>query len=67
MTCAAACAVFVLASYCGATSTTSPETMSSPTSPRKSSSASRVVKPPISGVPVPGAKAGSRLSTSKVR
>jgi hypothetical protein len=26
--------------------------------------ASRVLKPPTSGVPVPGAKAGSRLSTS---
>ena len=31
----------------------------------QSSMASRVLSPPTSGVPVPGAKAGSRLSTSK--
>ena len=36
-----------------------------PAQPRRSSMASRVLRPPTSGVPVPGAKAGSRLSTSK--
>lgn len=66
-TCAPAWAVFVVASYCGATSTTSPPTRSTPFSPRRSSSTSRVVSPPTYGVPVPGAKAGSTLSTSKDR
>ena len=40
---------------------------SGPRQPRMISSACTVVSPPISGVPVPGAKAGSRLSMSKVR
>ena len=48
----------VVASYCGATSTTSPPTKSIPFRPRRSSSTSRGVRPPTSGVPVPGAKAG---------
>ena len=65
--CAPACAVFVVASYCGATSTRSPPTMSMPFSPRRIACASRVVSPPISGVPVPGAKAGSSASMSKER
>ncbi len=51
----------------GATSTTSAPMMFSPRIPRTMRCASRGVRPPISGVPVPGAKAGSRQSTSKVR
>ena len=45
ITCAAAWAVFVLASYCGATSTTSPPTTSSPAKPAQELSASRGVEP----------------------
>lgn len=62
--CAPACAVLAVASYDGATSTRSPPTMSSPASPRSMAWASRTVTPPTSGVPVPGAKAGSRQSMS---
>ena len=58
-------AVLLGASYWGATSTTSPPTTWSPRTPRSSSSTSRGVRPPTSGVPVPGAKPGSTLSTSK--
>ena len=38
-----------------------------PPSARRKASASAVVSPPTSGVPVPGANAGSRKSTSNVR
>jgi len=55
------------ASYSGATSTTSPPTKFRLFMPRNIASASRVVRPPTSGVPVPGAKAGSIESTSKER
>src|SRR5699024_1327582 len=47
--CAPAWAVLWVASYSGATSTTSPPMMSSPLRPRSNCSASRVVRPPISG------------------
>ena len=43
--CAAICAVFEVASYCGATSTTSPPTMWMPAQPRRMSSTSRGVPP----------------------
>src|SRR5207342_2338105 len=52
-------------SYGGLTSTTSYPENESPPSARTNPSASRVLSPPASGVPVPGAKAGSRTSTSK--
>jgi hypothetical protein len=48
-------AVLVVGSYCGATSTTSPPTMSIPLSPCRIPCTSRGVRPPTSGVPVPGA------------
>ena len=57
-------AVLVVGSYCGATSTTSPPMMSMPLRPCRIACASRGVRPPASGVPVPGAKAGSSPSTS---
>ena len=57
-------AVLVVGSYCGATSTTSPPTRFRPRKPRIRAWASRVVNPPTSGVPVPGALLGSRPSTS---
>ena len=47
------CAVLVVASYCGATSTTSPPTTLRPARPRRMPSTSRGVSPPTSGVPVP--------------
>ena len=50
----------------GETSTTSAPAMLRPARPRSSACASRVVSPPIYGVPVPGAMAGSMLSMSKV-
>ena len=51
-------------SYGGDTSTTSQPTRSMPRSARTNASASAVEKPPTSGVPVPGANAGSRKSMS---
>ena len=57
-------AVSPLGSSGGETSTRSAPTISSPRSPRTSACASRVVMPPISGVPVPGAKDGSIASMS---
>ena len=48
-------AVFPDGSNGGDTSTTSPPMRSRPRSPRRNASASRVVMPPTSGVPVPGA------------
>src|ERR1700733_5348738 len=65
-TCAAICAVLVVGSYWGAISTTSPPTTSRPRQPLRIAKASTELKPPTSGVPVPGAKAGSRPSMSKV-
>ena len=46
-------------SYAGATSTISAETMCNPSRPRKMVRNSRVDHPPVSGVPVAGANAGS--------
>lgn len=46
-TCAAFCAVTVVGSYCGATSTTSAPTTFIPARPRRIASASRIVRPPI--------------------
>ncbi len=46
-------------SYAGATSTISAETMCNPSSPRRMVRSSRVDQPPVSGVPVAGANAGS--------
>ena len=46
---------------------TSKPTKSIGASVRNIISASRLVRPPATGVPVPGAKAGSRLSMSKER
>ena len=60
-------AVSVPGSNDGATSTRSPPTKSIPRRARNSRSASRAVMPPASGVPVPGASAGSRLSMSKLQ
>ena len=51
-------------SYAGETSTTSAETKFSPERPLKTLTISLVVMPAISGVPVPGAKAGSSTSIS---
>ena len=48
-----------LVSYAGATSTISAETMCRPSRPRKMVRNSRVDQPPVSGVPVAGANAGS--------
>ena len=48
-----------LVSYAGATSTISAETMWRPSKPRKMVRNSRVDQPPVSGVPVAGANAGS--------
>src|SRR5688572_28510161 len=48
-------AVLPLGSNGGETSTTSPPMRFNPCRPRMTSCASRVVMPPISGVPVPGA------------
>src|SRR4051812_9214897 len=68
MTFAAASAVMLPAlSYGGETSTTSQPTRSIPRSERSKASASAVENPPTSGVPVPGAKAGSRKSMSNDR
>ena len=58
-------AVMVPTSNGGATSTRSPPTKSMPRRARSSRSASSAVMPPASGVPVPGAWDGSRLSMSK--
>ena len=52
-------------SYAGATSTTSQPARLIPRKDRRNATASAVEKPAISGVPVPGAKAGSRKSMSK--
>jgi hypothetical protein len=52
-------------SYAGATSTISAETMWSPSKPRKMVRNSRVDQPPVSGVPVAGANAGSIESICK--
>lgn len=49
-------------SYAGATSTISAETMWSPSRPLKMVRSSRVDQPPVSGVPVAGANAGSMES-----
>src|SRR5207237_9978879 len=54
-------------SYCGCTSTRSKPTNSMPRNPRTRRKASRLLGPPTSGVPVPGAKPGSTKSMSKVR
>ena len=62
---AAAIAVISLTSYCGATSTTSIPTISNSPKDRIASRACAVLKPPETGVPVPGAKAGSKQSISK--
>ena len=51
-------------SYGGETSTTSQPASLIPRSARRNASASAVEKPPTSGVPVPGANAGSRKSMS---
>ena len=51
-------------SYAGETSTTSADTRFKPDNPLKTFTISLVVIPAISGVPVPGAKAGSRTSIS---
>ena len=51
----------------GETSTTSAPMISRPSSPLRRICASKVENPPTSGVPVPGAYAGSRPSISKVR
>ena len=51
-------------SFAGETSTTSAETRFKPDSPLKTLTISLVVIPAISGVPVPGAKAGSKTSIS---
>lgn len=53
-----------LVSYAGATSTISAETMKRPSSPRRIVRNSRVDQPPVSGVPVAGANAGSMESIS---
>jgi hypothetical protein len=49
-------------SYAGATSTISAETMRRPSRPLRMVRSSLVDHPPVSGVPVAGAKAGSRES-----
>ena len=49
-------------SYAGATSTRSAPTRCRPSSPRTISRSSRVDQPPVSGVPVAGANAGSIVS-----
>ena len=54
-------------SYAGATSTMSAPTNCRPCRPRSRPSISRELMPAISGVPVPGACAGSRLSMSMLR
>lgn len=51
-------------SYAGATSTISAETIWRPSRPRRIVRSSRVDQPPVSGVPVAGAKAGSIESIS---
>ena len=51
----------------GLTSTQSKPRKSSPASDRRNVNASRLVGPPTSGVPVPGANAGSTKSTSNER
>lgn len=51
-----------LVSYAGATSTISAETMCRPSSPLRIVRSSRVDQPPVSGVPVAGANAGSMES-----
>ncbi len=56
-----------LGSYGGETSTTSNARKSIPVSARRYASACELVGPPTSGVPVPGANAGSTKSTSKDR
>src|SRR5712671_2427045 len=52
-------------SYAGATSTISADTMYRPSNPRKIVRSSRVDHPPVSGVPVAGANAGSIESIYK--
>ena len=64
---AAAMAVISALSYAGLTSTRSIPTKVSASSPRISSNACQLASPPLTGVPVPGAKAGSSASISKVR
>ena len=65
--CAAARAVISAWSNGGDTSTTSMPQMSRSPKPRSIASACALERPPATGVPVPGAKAGSRQSMSKVR
>ena len=60
-------AVFPVLSNGGATSTTSPPIKLSPFRPLRSCCASKVVIPPTSGVPVPGAKALVRLHQTKYK
>ncbi len=62
--CDAATDVISAWSYAGATSTTSADTRLQDARPRRISRSSREVRPPASGVPVPGAWAGSRQSMS---
>src|ERR687891_1134263 len=62
--CEAATAVISAWSYAGATSTMSAPARSRPRRPRRMPSISRLVMPPASGVPVPGANAGSSASIS---
>lgn len=54
-------------SYGGLTSTTSAPTSLTPSSPLMKRLTSRVVQPPLSGVPVAGAILGSRTSMSMLR
>ena len=51
-------------SYAGATSTTSADIKFNPDKPLRTFTISLVVMPAISGVPVPGANAGSNTSIS---
>jgi len=66
-TCAPAIAVAPVVSKGGETSTTSPPRILIPRSSLRIASACAEVRPPQTGVPVPGAYAGSRQSISKVR
>ena len=54
-------------SYAGATSTISAATKLTPSNPRMIVLNSRVLQPPVSGVPVAGANAGSSVSISMLK
>ena len=64
--CAPATAVAPVGSNGGETSTTSPPTILIPAKSRRMIAACDDDNPPQTGVPVPGAKAGSRQSISKL-